>query len=465
MKSWILALCAAAVVPFGTGCAEEEGDWREPAYPVGVSSVPPSPPPPATVAPAAPSAPTATAPQPSLSEPASEPDGVVVGDDADAEPPPAESSGDTGDTDPSALTDFHAALDPYGSWVEDPTYGTVWVPSENSVGADFVPYQTAGHWTYDDDYIWASDYEWGWAPFHYGRWVYAGIGWEWIPGRTYAGAWVSWRYGSDGWGYVGWAPLAPTWCWRHGVAVGIGFVPAAPYGFVATGDLFAPRLGGRFVAGERAGLIGAHTRPWVVGSAGGGLGGRVLAHPVVGGPPPSALHITQSAVVQTGTNRGVLQARAFAKPAAGGARTTFASAAGTQEGLRGGAPQGFSQRAVAPAYGPPAPSRYTTRFTGSAASRASTPYPGAAGYTGGTPRPYVSAAPAYHAATPAPTFRSAPSMPAGHAFTGGGSTGGFHGGGGYSGGFHAGGGGGFGGYHGGGGGGSRGGGGHGGGRR
>ena len=33
------------------------------------------------------------------------------------------------DTDPSALTDFHQTLDSHGTWVDDPTYGTVWVPA------------------------------------------------------------------------------------------------------------------------------------------------------------------------------------------------------------------------------------------------------------------------------------------------------------------------------------------------
>ena len=127
---------------------------------------------------------------------------------------------------PSALSDFRSTLEPYGTWTDDPSYGTVWVPSPSVVGPDFTPYVSAGHWAYDSDYAWVSDYDWGWAPFHYGRWVYGpGMGWEWIPGRTYAGAWVSWRYGVDDWAYVGWAPLAPTWCWRGGVAVGIGFVP------------------------------------------------------------------------------------------------------------------------------------------------------------------------------------------------------------------------------------------------
>src|SRR4029077_13989363 len=166
---------------------------------VGISTPPPSPAPPQTT--------TAAPPAPPAAAQAPESEDVVVGADGDTQSPPEASS----DADPYALTDFHAALDSYGSWVDDPTYGTVWVPSEAAVGADFVPYQTAGHWNYDDDYVWASDYEWGWAPFHYGRWVYgAGVGWEWIPGRTYAGAWVSWRYGWDDWAYVGWAPLPPT---------------------------------------------------------------------------------------------------------------------------------------------------------------------------------------------------------------------------------------------------------------
>ena len=34
----------------------------------------------------------------------------------------------------------------------------------------------------------------------------AGTGWVWVPGYTWAPAWVSWRYGD---GYAGWAPLPP----------------------------------------------------------------------------------------------------------------------------------------------------------------------------------------------------------------------------------------------------------------
>jgi len=54
---------------------------------------------------------------------------------------------------------------------------------------------------------WVSDYSWGWAPFHYGRWYYDDYyGWTWIPGYEWAPAWVVWRSGG---GYYGWAPMAP----------------------------------------------------------------------------------------------------------------------------------------------------------------------------------------------------------------------------------------------------------------
>ena len=190
----------------------------------------------------------------------------------------------------------------------------MWIPSESVVGPDFTPYVTAGHWTYDDDYAWASDYDWGWAPFHYGRWAYGdGMGWEWIPGREYAGAWVSWRVGADGWGYVGWAPLSPTWCWRGGAAVGLGFVPRSPYGFVATGNLFAPSVGAHLVPGNQVGSIAAHTTAYVPPAS---SSGRVVAHPTVGGPTPDSIHVATSAVVHASPAdaRGLAQARAYARP-------------------------------------------------------------------------------------------------------------------------------------------------------
>jgi hypothetical protein len=91
---------------------------------------------------------------------------------------------------------FYDNLSPYGQWIDYPNYGYVWSPS---VGADFKPYATNGHWVYTDmGWTWASDYNWGWATFHYGRWFYDNsYGWLWVPGYDWAPAWVSWRSSND----------------------------------------------------------------------------------------------------------------------------------------------------------------------------------------------------------------------------------------------------------------------------
>ena len=100
---------------------------------------------------------------------------------------------------------FYDQLSPYGNWINYPGYGYVWMPS---AGPDFRPYSTNGNWIYTDaGWTWASNYNWGWAPFHYGRWFYEnGYGWMWVPGNEWAPAWVSWRGNGD---YYGWAPLGP----------------------------------------------------------------------------------------------------------------------------------------------------------------------------------------------------------------------------------------------------------------
>lgn len=107
---------------------------------------------------------------------------------------------------------FHDNLIEYGRWVDNPTYGPVWIPDEEN----FVPYRTNGHWAYTDDgWTWVSDYDWGWAPFHYGRWNYDDSygAYYWVPGYEWGPAWVSWRRSND---MYGWAPLSP------GMTIGIG---------------------------------------------------------------------------------------------------------------------------------------------------------------------------------------------------------------------------------------------------
>jgi hypothetical protein len=108
-------------------------------------------------------------------------------------------------------------LDDYGRWQYVGGYGTVWVPS--SVAADWAPYRN-GHWAYVEPWgwTWVEDEPWGFAPFHYGRWAYAGNRWCWVPGPVavrpvYAPALVAFVGGvgiSVGGGPgVGWFPLAP----------------------------------------------------------------------------------------------------------------------------------------------------------------------------------------------------------------------------------------------------------------
>jgi hypothetical protein len=100
-------------------------------------------------------------------------------------------------------------LDGYGSWREVPNYGSVWFPARVAMG--WAPY-SAGHWIWVEPWgwTWVDDAPWGFAPFHYGRWVFVGSSWAWAPGPVsvrpcYAPALVAW-IGSSGAG-VGWFPL------------------------------------------------------------------------------------------------------------------------------------------------------------------------------------------------------------------------------------------------------------------
>lgn len=101
---------------------------------------------------------------------------------------------------------FYDELSPYGDWVKDARHGYIWLPA---VRGDFHPYGTEGHWVMTEyGNTWVSYYDWGWAPFHYGRWYYDDYfqSWAWIPGYEWGPAWVNWRTGG---GYYGWAPLGP----------------------------------------------------------------------------------------------------------------------------------------------------------------------------------------------------------------------------------------------------------------
>jgi hypothetical protein len=113
----------------------------------------------------------------------------------------------TNESKSNSYSIFYGKLDPYGDWMETSDYGYVWQPHQAAQPNDWRPYIN-GHWVFTEaGWTWISDEPFGWATYHYGRWVrLRGIGWVWVLGDEWAPAWVSWRTSDD---YVGWAPLPP----------------------------------------------------------------------------------------------------------------------------------------------------------------------------------------------------------------------------------------------------------------
>lgn len=105
-------------------------------------------------------------------------------------------------------------LDEYGSWDNDYEYGRIWYPT--AVAANWAPYRN-GHWSWVQPWgwTWVDDAAWGFAPFHYGRWVRVGPRWAWSPGASvgrpvYAPALVTF-FGGNGWSVS--ASVGPTYSW------------------------------------------------------------------------------------------------------------------------------------------------------------------------------------------------------------------------------------------------------------
>jgi hypothetical protein len=140
-------------------------------------------------------------------------------------------------------------LDTHGEWSSTVEYGTVWYP--RTTIANWEPYRH-GQWRWVDPWgwTWFDDARWGFAPFHYGRWVQIGPRWAWVPGprgprQLYAPALVGFagtpaprppnfnRHRTPG---TDWFPLAPGQPWRPGFGGGprdpghgnLGLPPPAP---------------------------------------------------------------------------------------------------------------------------------------------------------------------------------------------------------------------------------------------
>ncbi len=130
-----------------------------------------------------------------------------------------EARADDGAASPE-MTGFEE-LSRHGTWRETPEYGPAWFPQ--GLPGDWAPYRW-GHWAWIAPWgwTWIDDAPWGFAPSHYGRWLFIGGSWAWLPGAhaarpIYAPALVVWM-GNPGWQVafsfgtapaVGWFPLGP----------------------------------------------------------------------------------------------------------------------------------------------------------------------------------------------------------------------------------------------------------------
>lgn len=104
---------------------------------------------------------------------------------------------------------FFNELKPHGQWSRHARYGWTWTPR---VSHRWRPY-TVGRWVHTSQYgwVWDSHERFGAIVYHYGWWDRDLNGyWFWVPGYTWAPAWVVWKSGTT---HIGWAPFPPARVW------------------------------------------------------------------------------------------------------------------------------------------------------------------------------------------------------------------------------------------------------------
>jgi hypothetical protein len=103
---------------------------------------------------------------------------------------------------PGEVRRYAPEFDHHGDWRHHHEHGYVWYPR---VAVDWRPYYQ-GRWVTMPLYgwTWIGRDPWAWPTHHYGRWGFSAGAWFWIPGRSWAPAWVAWAYAP---GYVSWGPL------------------------------------------------------------------------------------------------------------------------------------------------------------------------------------------------------------------------------------------------------------------
>ncbi len=121
---------------------------------------------------------------------------------------------------PEEVRPYAASFEGAGDWRYESSYGYVWYPA---VSTGWRPYRN-GRWVSLRPYgwTWVGAAVWDWPTHHYGRWGLSAGAWFWIPGRSWAPAWVSWAYAP---GYVSWCPLG----WNNRAVVQLVSVPGRAY--------------------------------------------------------------------------------------------------------------------------------------------------------------------------------------------------------------------------------------------
>jgi hypothetical protein len=94
----------------------------------------------------------------------------------------------------------------YGEWLWDDYLGYVWRPYIDNMAYPWgwQPYYY-GQWAYaGGQMFWIPEEPWGWVPYHLGIWHWSKKrGWVWMPGSMFAPAWVAWDFF---FGYAAWRP-------------------------------------------------------------------------------------------------------------------------------------------------------------------------------------------------------------------------------------------------------------------
>ena len=147
-----------------------------------------------------------------------------------------------------------ADLARFGAWSVAADGTPLWTPARLPAG--WQPYQQ-GAWSWNSPWgwTWIDEQPWGFAPFHYGRWLSVKGRWAWTPGRwgtarpVYAPALVGWFGGAaltvDGAPAVGWVALAPDEPAFPGYAVSARYWNALTDASVAPGRRPAIAIAGR----------------------------------------------------------------------------------------------------------------------------------------------------------------------------------------------------------------------------